>query len=88
MTQFTSLKLRQGMAVKPNIYNNFYILELIESSSGNTVIWYNYFLIIYRFESETSANWERESGKDKNANVNDREWAITIFTKDKKRYWH
>ena len=80
MIQFTSLKLRQGTTMKLNIYNNFPILELIESSSGNTVIWYNYFLIIYRFKSESSANWERESGKDKNANANDREWAITIFT--------
>ena len=56
MTQFTSSKLKQGMAVKQIFTgNNFPILELIESSSGNTVIWYNYFLIIYRFESETSA---------------------------------
>ena len=47
MTQFTSLKLRQGMAVKQIFTgNNFPILELIESSSGNTVIWYNYFIII------------------------------------------
>ena len=38
------------------------------------------FIIIYRFKSESSANWEREGGKDKNANVNDREWAIAIFT--------